>query len=398
MPVKGPLIHLFSACTALCLATIFIAASSAYRSQPVYTTRSIEGPHNRIRGVISDFSKGEDSELQVQASLKNPQQITLFGSSEFSDSPYCSYFFLPDTVGISTLGVGRAHHQSLSILCELMAASQDLEGAHLCIIVSPSWFETKGTNSQAFTDFVRPNFMKRIVADTSIPASYKQHVGSYIYHHQLEFSAISKPMGFLMDEYEIAQPFGYHALHGNLSRFLKTIYAASYSIENIVYKPTQFEPLAPQPWTPDQPLYLKQLQEKFLESITNNDLFISDTYYDRLIQEGAPERGRVKIPNLDANEELTDFSLLVQFLALRKADCSFVIQPLNPYYYENLSDHKPLIDSLTAIIQAHHFPCLNLFVYDQSSYEPGVLKDVMHLGDYGWMKINFFLDSLYHVY
>jgi len=37
-----------------------------------------------------------------------------------------------------------------------------------------------------------------------------------------------------------------------------------------------------------------------------------------------------------------------------------------------------------------------MYAPTKEAYDPGVLKDVMHLGDYGWMKINYFLDSLYY--
>jgi poly-D-alanine transfer protein DltD len=37
-----------------------------------------------------------------------------------------------------------------------------------------------------------------------------------------------------------------------------------------------------------------------------------------------------------------------------------------------------------------------MHVNTKEDYEPGVLKDVMHLGSYGWMKINMFLEKQYH--
>ena len=75
---------------------------------------------------------------------------------------------------------------------------------------------------------------------------------------------------------------------------------------------------------------------------------------------------------------------------------SFIIIPFNPHYYRNTEVFSPLIDSLTSSMKANNFPYLNLYVTDTLSYEPGTLKDIMHIGNYGWMKVNQFIDSIYY--
>lgn len=96
----------------------------------------------------------QDIKAQIEfiGSLKNKSGLTLLGSSEFSDSPYSPYYFLPDSIGIPTIAIGHAYHQNLSIACELLAAGDALEGANVCIILSPGWFQTDGTNIQAFLE------------------------------------------------------------------------------------------------------------------------------------------------------------------------------------------------------------------------------------------------------
>ena len=93
---------------------------------------------------------------------------------------------------------------------------------------------------------------------------------------------------------------------------------------------------------------------------------------------------------------MNDFRMLVKYLKYKNADCSFIFQPLNPYYYPALDSLNKLTDTITNILARNKIPYLNMFVLDRESYEPGTLNDVMHLGDYGWMKINYFLDSLYY--
>ena len=47
-------------------------------------------------------------------------------------------------------------------------------------------------------------------------------------------------------------------------------------------------------------------------------------------------------------------------------------------------------------IAGYGFPSLNMYVPKKEDYQPATLKDVMHLGDYGWMTINEFLMETYH--
>ena len=36
-----------------------------------------------------------------------------------------------------------------------------------------------------------------------------------------------------------------------------------------------------------------------------------------------------------------------------------------------------------------------MFVTKKQDYEPGTLNDIMHIGDYGWMRVNEFLVKTY---
>src|SRR5688572_2191867 len=128
-------------------------------------------------------------------------------------------------------------------------------------------------------------------------------------------------------------------------------------------------------------------------------MFVYDEYYTKYVLDsttGSPREDSISVIDLKHNSELEDFKLLVDLLSEYDANCSFIIQPMNPFHYKHADRNKPLIDTLTTILDAHQMPYLNMYVYDEQSYEPATLKDIMHLGDYGWMKINFFLDSIYH--
>jgi poly-D-alanine transfer protein DltD len=47
-------------------------------------------------------------------------------------------------------------------------------------------------------------------------------------------------------------------------------------------------------------------------------------------------------------------------------------------------------------LDENEIPYLNMYVDNKVAYEPGLLNDIMHFGDLGWMKINNFLNNLYN--
>ena len=68
---------------------------------------------------------------------------------------------------------------------------------------------------------------------------------------------------------------------------------------------------------------------------------------------------------------------------------------LNPYHYNNLKEFNPVMKEIKNTIESNNFPYLNMFVTEGKQFEPGILHDIMHTNDYGWMKINKFLYDTY---
>jgi len=378
----------------ICGALIWISACTATYCGSTYI---ISGEQVRTKGVYDNLIYGDQAELDFIASLKNKNQLTIFGSSEFTDAPLCSYNFLPDSLGIQSLGIGHAHHQCFSILCELLAASEYVAKSKICIVLSPSWFHTYGTNTEAFAEFVRPHFIEKIVHEKSIDNKYKIAIGKYIHEHRNEFTGISNGMAFLKDEYCLAEGNWLDFINASLHKKLVSMHQNSFPIQNIIYQP-KLKNMERKEWVADKNKTMQGLQQTFLASITTNKLYVNDEYYNLYVKDadGIEAIGEIKEIDFDNNQELEDFKLLVDLLVKKNANCSFVIQPINPYYYQYADRNIPLIDTLTKILDKHNLPYLNMYAPTKEAYDPGVLKDVMHLGDYGWMKINYFLDSLYY--
>lgn len=400
---KIALYHLAPLAVAIGLVALFIQITSPGADQ-AYTVKSktISGEQMRQSGILMNYADGEQSEIDLIASLKNKNQLTLFGSSEFTNTPYGSYNFLPDSLGIQTLGVGHAHHQELSILCELLAAKKYLKGSKICVFLSPGWFTNDtpeldgGTNIEAFLEFVPPHFLSNIAYDKSIAQKYRSHIGEFINRNYNKINSPSKSMKLLKEEYLKPSNSALRNMQISMENKIygtKNPLAAIYTY-NVSMNPGKLTAH----WNKNWDDALERTQNEFKKKSVNNDLHVSDEYYQKFLLQ---KNGKVIFPAIEPLDlkncrEFKDFKLLLELLKENEVECSFVIQPLNPYYYRNIENYNELWTSVEALLNANKVPYLNLFADNREEYDSGTLQDVMHLGDYGWMKVNRFLYATYY--
>jgi len=361
-------------------------------------TKIISGAQTQLKDRYARLDN-DNYELNYIASIKNKKQITLFGSSEFSESPYVTYNFLPSKKNAQILGVGHAHHQILSILIELLAAHPENKGSKVVFFLSPGWFGAQGTNSEAFVEFAKPNFLNRIVNDSSIQQKYKVHIGRFIDLKHSEFEGVSISMNYLRGVYLDSQLS--QISNTQLEQFINKNFSGTKHkaiIPKVEYQ-LELTYLTPPPSIIiNYDSIAHQLKNEFVANITSNNLYVNDDYYTKyLLKDDGTEREEL-ITEIDisTNEEYQDFKRLVEYVKEREMEASFIIIPYNPYYFKNADIYLPLIDSLTSTLESNNLPYYNLYAGDTLSYDPGVLTDVMHFGDYGWMKVNKYIDSLYY--
>jgi D-alanine transfer protein len=399
MTIKNYTIHIkrwFANLSLFHVLPIFISCCFGYfilllfiKSETVSTehTEIIKGEQKMFRGTLVSCSNGIQEEIELAGSLKNPETITIFGSSELNACAYSPYFFLPDSLNMPTVAFGHAFHQSFSMFCELLANQKNIKKTKICILISPGWFETEGTNIESFLEFVRPNFLNSIIQNKDISEDIKLKIGEYI---SKNYDLIEQPSNSICYFNEL-----YKARNSKiLTQILKKKNLVS---ENIDYSIKFAANLPAKAHTFDWEASRNRVQKQFISSIKSNSLFIIDEYYtNHLLDENKQYTpGNSADFDVSTNQELKDFALLIQLLKMNKCDASFVIQPLNPHHYNDLDKFSKIIHSVETLIKKNKYPCLNMFVTSKTDFEPGTLNDIMHLGDYGWININEFLVKTY---
>jgi D-alanine transfer protein len=381
--------HVFAIALASLLSFGIVELFFLTRGQSEEKRTLISGKQTLFRGTQANYASGIQAEIEWMAALKNKKNIVILGSSELGTLPRSPYLEFPDSLHIPTIGFGHAFHQSFSMYCQLLAGREHLKNAKICIIFSPSWLETEGTNVQAFLEFVPINYLRKIIHDDTISKALKNHIGEFIYrnehlidnpNHIYKFfknSALTRNKPFIQEKLDV---------------YRNNISSVHYDVKTLDLKKSTKK-------LPEN--YQKQMdftKNEFIRSVTNNSIFVNNAYYSEYVidqKTGKPRTGQVQDSNYINCQEMKDFLLLIEILHHFKVDASVVIQPLNNYHYSGSENLNPAIQSIEKNLKARNIPYLNLFAYNKLAFEPAVLTDIMHLGNYGWMKINQFLYNTY---
>ena len=369
----------------------FFRSSESFQIAPLPKDKVISASRTLIDTNISNLLASENLEVELAANLQDHHTITLMGSSEMTNLPYSSYRLLPDTMGVSVFGFGHQHHQSFAIYCELLALKEYIKDSKICIILSPGWFESSGTNIEAFLEFVRPNFLKRIALDTSVSLASKLVIGRYINQN---YELIDDPnigLDYFNNLYVFQHiPKFNDFFETNTNSIQKVSYIYENKVEHKIKKTSLIQKYA---WNSQ----LSTLQTDFKNKIKSNKRFINDSYFKTYIEQvgGTAKKGNFDVLDISKNQEYLDFKCLLKLLKKENCQASFIMQGLNPLHYQNLSHFDPMLEQIKSDLKACEFPLHNQFTSKPNHYEPGTLTDIMHLGNYGWLKINRFLINTY---
>lgn len=321
--------------------------------------------------------------LPLLRALKSTNCVVLLGSSELSSSSqYLPCNFFESNGGTQVRAFGHAYFQSFSMYCVLLSLREFLQDSKICIIVSPGWFETKGTNSQAFVEFVRPEMLANIAHDREISDDYKYYIGDYLMRIKSDLSGITPAM-----EYFQLRSSAFPLREFRSDILLRQIPTYSYCDDSLnlgaVFSlPRDYN------WEDMNEILISKF-----DSVCSNDFSVEDSRFNSMTNGTnlyTPQR--VKFIRAEENQEFHDFKILLRMLHEYGARPTFVIQPLNPYIYNDLSSFRDILNQLLSECKKYSFKCLNLYETEKTRYTSGILNDGMHMGDVGWNRVNEFIN------
>ncbi len=390
----------------LLFAIAFLFFTAAEINTFLFSNNSSEEIGNTDFQYIPNFRDHKQFEDLFLKSVNDTATIFILGSSELTlGAGALPFRFISDHFTTQVKGVGRAGNQCFSIYSQLLANANRLENAPVVIVLSPGWFfskSTKGTASSSFLEFNSGQFMENIlhIDDQSSLASLKKYEARRLGDFYTEILNPDINLRQLFFEYQSSKSKLHQCVYfpimksNRFCNLLKQKLTGTDNDENTLDFTENRTPITPESVSINwDSLFLASRQEQINRS-ANNYWYINNDYYSRYVK---GEKRTISTVKEKHNQELEDFYKLVNLLHTKNADASFIITPLNPYCYSNLSELTPLINLLETELTNHQFPCLNLWNADTTTFDNGVLSDVMHLSKYGWYQANKFIVETYHL-
>ncbi len=381
----------------IALLTISWLSSNEKFSSLLWHSRSSVVTPEPAFDYIPYFKDRVEYEDQFLGSGSSRPVIYLLGSSELSTpSEAIPYRFISKYFNTQVRAIGHAGNQCFSIYSQLLANKERLHDADVVIIISPGWFEGKnsaGTSSEVFLEFNSERFLSKIVCDT-IDSDLKAYEEQRISGMYSEFNAPNIPIKLMNFEYKASKSPVHKVCFlplfiGEKMLLLRRTISSQPSDKRI-----NIGSIIPVPFALNWDSLFRVAKQHSSNAATTNTMGINDDYYRTYIHGGT---GKIAPVSVSCNQELKDFKMLLHLLKEKDVRASFIISPLNPLYYKNLSELDPVIDVITGEIKELKFPYLNLYVSDPAKYEKSSLADIMHMADYGWYEVDHFIAKNYHL-
>lgn len=344
------------------------------------------------REVVRDYRTYERFwSSGTQKLIMDQNTLPVFGSSELVsledyEKNVSSFLNGPD-MNIVTIGAGW--FQSLSHAMSLGAVADAVPGNKVALILSPQWFGGQESLKNAFPERFGEENLLEFLQNDKISDANKE----YVLHRTLSLLADSPMQYSRIVKYKNAYEnrFSIDGVYTLIMRKywnLRGKYHVYKQLPNM-HKELPSADLSAMDY--DKMLELAERQAE--ASCTNNDFGIYDSYWDTYVKE-TYEKGEVK-EKTQIFTESVEYEDLRCFLNVAKEldlEVILVSVPVHEkwYWYQGW-----LCDEYYSNIQTIAKEYSNLSFVDLTEYadEKYFLKDVMHLGWKGWVRVN---EALYH--
>lgn len=322
--------------------------------------------------------------VELQSDLESGK-IVLFGSSELVVYP--NQKFLPQNFFNNDLKIplrvqGNEGHQSFVILSQLAAFDNKKvrQNAKVVVMLSPSWFtgsSDNGLTMAKFLEYMNLGMMNKLYFEGQTQDKYKFLISDYI---QNNISYIKDPTFIYETTFkEIKDEY----INNKIKKFIIEKFDEKYvKSQDISYikQDLNFDDL-------------KNEAKNIETSSSNNKFGIQNEYYSKYIEPQIAKNNFpfeiVIPPSLEKNEEYQDFLDLLDFLDSYKIKPLFIMQDLHPHIFiKNRENANLLMETIKSKVLEHNFEYMDMWTYKKEDYEIGTLTDIVHFGEFGWVKAN----------
>jgi len=372
--------------------------------------------HIFIRSGTMDYVAGAQSAdifqgtILQQVGLETTDILPIYGSSEFSawSDFHPTALFAGKPTGFTPFLIGRGGSQSLIHVLNVASQSQALRDKKVVVVLSAQWFTPEGISANYFASNLSPLQVYRLLYNSQLDPGTKQQIATRL----LQFPDIMKSYPVLStlltsyvhhddDAKSRALMLGYSSL-GRLEmaalelkdavKSVKLLQPINEKLAGIEGVTTAVKPL--KPWEE----LSEQAEKVGKTAVTNNSFGVMDSYYLEYMKENiSVSKGSSRNAKLSTSPEYDDLELLMEVLQQAGAKAMFVIVPVNGLWADYtgfpLGERQTYYQRVRQMVENKGFQVAD---FSGHEYDPYFLKDIMHLGWKGWVKVDEAMDLYFH--
>lgn len=376
--VKGFFIALF-----LVVLTFFVAGTLA---------------DHRIAEIPTRFMRnlGSDEKFAIPSNMTrviDEGTMVLMGSSEFaSDTGAASYpFNLFQVKTFNLLKVGQGGYQSLVHAGILGAIGESVSSRKVALILSPQWFSQKGIDpailpaklsmstidaffgNEKLSQRTKEQFYSRVVEVTEGVSAYRDNVTS-VYGSAQQGGAVDRAKTKILLAKESWK---------NKLRMLYTTRAVDFTRWAREETPESVPPI-------NFVKMRKEAEENAASKVTNNDFYVDDHYFKTYVEGKYDLVKESSVGALDpGSPEYDDLQLFLDIAREQGLEVLLINFPLHGKWMDEIGFSKEKRENyqqrIAEIAKNHDVSLLDL---SDQAYEPYFLKDLVHIGEKGWVSVD----------
>ena len=302
----------------------------------------------------------------MSQALRTGDRLVILGSSELTsnDLRFVPYRYLADELQMPVLAYGHSGFQSLGMQLVLAALADDLSPAsRVVVMLSPGWFDGDGgLGVDEFKEHANP----------LLPRLLKQPEG------RAELARWLRDKGDAGVVWSMAAEQAYV-----FRQRLVDLWAPAYAAPA---PEREREGPAAAARVVDWDALASQAQDAEQSQMGGNRYAVRDEFFNKYLRT-IPEGGKTAYQPqpLTGRDELRELTALMALLHQRRVNALFVMQPLHPMVFKDLARFEPIQQDVARLCQRYAMTCMDMY---GAPFEVGMLRDVQHLGELGWLRVN----------
>ncbi|WP_059379479.1 D-alanyl-lipoteichoic acid biosynthesis protein DltD [Achromobacter sp. PD1] len=304
---------------------------------------------------------------RMSQALRTGDRLVILGSSELTsnDLRFVPYRYLADELQMPVLAYGHSGFQSLGMQLVLAAMAEDLSPAsRVVVMLSPGWFDGEGGLG---------------------PDEFKEHANPLLPRLLRQPEGRAEVVRWLQAKGDAGVAWSMAAEQAYVFRQrLVDLWAPAAHAAPAPEREREGPPAAAR--VVDWEALAAEAQGAEQALMGGNRYAVRDEFFNKYLR-SIPEGGKTAyLPQpLTGRDELRELDALMALLRQRGVNAFFVMQPLHPLVFKDLDRFGPVQREVAALCQRYAMRCMDMY---SAPFEVGTLRDVQHLGELGWLRVN----------